>query len=235
MSVSSQPRLELPFAGGTAVLCTQANESPAGVPGNSHSTGNCRYALDFVCPAELDPVIRAAHAGRVSYVFADADDTLLAGQGWGNSVRVDHPDGFFTLYAHLDRITVKAEQSVECGAVLGSMGDTGNTEYRHLHFSCHSGNGMAWDGAGALPMERLRCWVPERGETELDSRSFRWSYHVVWPNRNVYVSLNGIARVDPASLVQAAHRARWCCWLRPFRWVVFRRCRRRYGIGCIRT
>ena len=55
--------LELPFAGGIAALCTQANESPSGVPGNSHSIGNCRYALDFVCPTEKRPVVCAAHAG----------------------------------------------------------------------------------------------------------------------------------------------------------------------------
>lgn len=221
-------RLELPFAGGHAVLCTQANESPPGVPGNSHSIGNCRYALDLVCPTEKRPVVCAAHAGVVSFVFRDADDTLLTGQGWGNSVRVDHPQGYFTLYAHLEQVEVELGQHVEPGAPLGTLGDTGNTEYRHLHFSFHEGGGKVWDGS-ALPMGRIRCWDIERSEVELDSRAFRWSYHVVWPNRNIYVSLNGVAMAEPHQLARAVRQVKRHCWARPWRWFVFQRCRRHYG------
>jgi murein DD-endopeptidase MepM/ murein hydrolase activator NlpD len=226
----NQPLLELPIAGGRALLCTQSNGTPPGIEGNSHSAGNCLYALDFVCPTDPRPRIHAAHAGRVSYVFRDADESLLTGDGWGNSVRLDHADGFFTLYAHLAQVNVDVGQEISCGAPLGLMGDTGNTGYRHLHFSFHPGSGKGWDGA-ALPMERIRCWTEASGETELSSREFAWSYHVAWPNRNIYVSLNGwtTGSLDACVLRRSVQRLKSHCWMRPWLWLRFRTARRRCG------
>ena len=176
-----QPLLELPIAGGRALLCTQSNGTPPGIPGNSHSAGNCLYALDFVCPTDRHPRIHAAHAGRVSYVFCDADDSFLTGDGWGNSVRLDHEGGFFTLYAHLEEVNANVGEAVACGAPLGVMGDTGNTGHRHLHFSFHDGSGKEWNGNAISPIERLRCWTEASGEMELSSQEVAWSYHVEWP------------------------------------------------------
>jgi murein DD-endopeptidase MepM/ murein hydrolase activator NlpD len=227
----TQPLLELPITGGRALMCTQSNGTPSGIPGNSHSAGNCLYALDLVCPTDRHPLIHAAHAGRVSYAFGDADDSFLAGDGWGNSVRLDHADGFFTLYAHLAEVNVHLGETVACGALLGAMGDTGNTGYRHLHFSFHAGSGKDWDGTGALPMERLRCWTEPSGETELSSQEFAWSCHVEWPNRNIYVSLNGLAtqNLDARALRRSVQRLKRHCWMRPWRWLQFRSARRRFG------
>jgi hypothetical protein len=227
----SQPLLELPVAGGRAVLCTQSNGTPPGIPGNSHGVGNCLYALDFVCPTDPHPRIHAVHAGRVSYVFRDADDSLLTGNGWGNSVRLDHEDGFFTLYAHLAEVNVDVGDAVACGAMLGAMGDTGNTGYRHLHFSFHGGSGKDWSGNAVLPMERIRCWTETSGEVELPSGEFSWSYHVAWPNRNIYVSLNGwpTGSLDAHALLRSVQRLKRHCWMRPWRWLQFRAARRRFG------
>jgi hypothetical protein len=207
--------------------------SPA--TGNKHMTAVTAETLtpaqDVVCPTDRHPRIHAAHTGRVSYVFRDADDSFLTGGGWGNSVRLDHEDGFFTLYAHLAEVNVDVGETVACGAPLGAMGDTGNTGYRHLHFSFHDGSGKDWNGGTAIPMERIRCWTEASGETELSSQEFAWSYHVEWPNRNIYVSLNGLVTEnwDARTLRRSVQRVKRHCWMRPWLWVQFRSARRRFG------
>jgi len=52
--------------------------------------------------------------------------------GWG--VRVRHTDDQETLYAHLNRLDVKAGQKVSRGDILGAMGSSGNATGVHLHY-----------------------------------------------------------------------------------------------------
>jgi hypothetical protein len=54
----------------------------------------------------------------------------------GNSVIIDHGDGWVTQYAHMKRgsIAVKPGQMVKAGDRLGQVGLSGNTEFPHLHF-----------------------------------------------------------------------------------------------------
>ena len=58
------------------------------------------------------------------------------GGGYGNYVILQHSDGNYTLYAHLDAgsITVTAGDSVEQGQVIAKMGSSGNSTGAHLHF-----------------------------------------------------------------------------------------------------
>ena len=61
--------------------------------------------------------------------------------GYGNYVIIQHSDGNYTLYGHLDAnsITVKAGDSVEQGQVIGKMGTSGNSTGPHLHFEVRLG------------------------------------------------------------------------------------------------
>ncbi|WP_374652799.1 M23 family metallopeptidase [Dongia sp.] len=54
----------------------------------------------------------------------------------GNSVIVDHGDGWVTQYAHMKKgsVAVMPGQKVAAGDVLGQIGLSGNTEFPHLHF-----------------------------------------------------------------------------------------------------
>ncbi|MFW5795565.1 MAG: peptidoglycan DD-metalloendopeptidase family protein [Alkalispirochaeta sp.] len=77
--------------------------------------------------------IRAAASGRVVHVESQIGN-------YGRFVIVRHPDGFQTLYAHLDRFSVRTGQYVDRGAILGTMGNTGRSTGPHLHFSViHNG------------------------------------------------------------------------------------------------
>ncbi len=58
---------------------------------------------------------------------------------YGNSVRVEHGDGYISLYAHMSKINVKQGQEVKEGTVLGIEGSTGNSTARHLHIEIHKG------------------------------------------------------------------------------------------------
>lgn len=54
----------------------------------------------------------------------------------GNSVIVDHGDGWVTQYGHMKKgsIAVRPGQRVATGDKLGQVGLSGNTEFPHLHF-----------------------------------------------------------------------------------------------------
>jgi murein DD-endopeptidase MepM/ murein hydrolase activator NlpD len=72
------------------------------------------------------PVL-AADSGHV--VFSGWDNT-----GYGNTVVIDHGNGFQTLYAHLDAYYVNAGDNVVKGQQIADMGSTGNSTGPHLHF-----------------------------------------------------------------------------------------------------
>ncbi|MEO7169875.1 MAG: M23 family metallopeptidase, partial [Sphingomonas sp.] len=61
--------------------------------------------------------------------------------GWGNYVIIRHPDGYLTLYAHLDaRPPLKEGMPVRRGQEIGRLGVTGNAAGKgsHLHFEVRS-------------------------------------------------------------------------------------------------
>lgn len=62
--------------------------------------------------------------------------------GYGNTIIINHQNGFKTLYAHLDKISVSEGDIVEQGGSIGVMGNTGNSTGTHLHFEIHK-NGSA--------------------------------------------------------------------------------------------
>ncbi len=55
--------------------------------------------------------------------------------GMGKFVILIHPDGYQTLYGHLDKISVKRGLRVSQGQKIGEMGNTGYSSGPHLHFT----------------------------------------------------------------------------------------------------
>lgn len=64
----------------------------------------------------------------------------------GNTVFIDHGQGFVTMYCHLSDITVDKGQAITSGDVIGRVGKTGRVTGAHLHFGTYL-NGNAVDPA----------------------------------------------------------------------------------------
>jgi len=94
-----------------------------GVPRDPHS------GLDLRAAAGTP--VRAAGPGRVVL----ADELYYAGR----TAIVDHGDGLFTIYAHLEALHVRAGQTVEAGASIGRSGATGRVSGPHLHWGARVG------------------------------------------------------------------------------------------------
>ena len=58
---------------------------------------------------------------------------LVGYEGYGNVVLVDVGEGYATMYAHLERATVKVGHWVTKGDLLGHAGCTGSCTGEHLH------------------------------------------------------------------------------------------------------
>jgi len=109
-------------------------------------SGNCditqnysleHQAVDIVgLNSTLDYVI--AHSdGRVIF-YQDGYDNLKGSVGnlsYGNCIKLEHGNGYETLYAHMQKgLLVKNGAVVKKGQRLGYMSDSGNAYGKHLHF-----------------------------------------------------------------------------------------------------
>ncbi|MCF7928942.1 MAG: M23 family metallopeptidase [Spirochaetales bacterium] len=60
--------------------------------------------------------------------------------GFGNFIIIRHKYGFYTRYAHMQRIDVRKGQDVERGEVIGAMGNSGLSTGPHLHYEVRIGS-----------------------------------------------------------------------------------------------
>ncbi|MFI7604108.1 M23 family metallopeptidase [Micromonospora sp. NPDC049366] len=107
--------------------------------------GTLHAGIDFALPAGTP--IHAAAAGTV----VKAGD---AGDGYGNSVFIDHGNGYLTHYAHQSRLAVAVGDKVSAGEVIGYEGSTGDSTGPHLHFEVHQG--QMWNQIDPAPFLRAR-------------------------------------------------------------------------------
>lgn len=71
-------------------------------------------------------------------VGAAADGIVIAcgwAGGYGKMIKIQHYNGYTTLYGHLSKIYVRVGQKVKRGQIIGRSGNTGRTTGPHLHFT----------------------------------------------------------------------------------------------------
>lgn len=86
--------------------------------------------------------IVASRAGKV--VFAKWDNSA------GYYVKIDHGDGFASIYMHMTHYIVKAGDKVSAGQKIGEVGSTGTSTGNHLHF------GIQYKGQYVNPANYIR-------------------------------------------------------------------------------
>jgi len=72
-------------------------------------------------------------------------------EGYGTTVILEHPDGYYTIYGHLSVVYVHQGQFVEVGQQIAESGNTGISSGPHLHFEIRNGE---------FPIDPLRVPFP---------------------------------------------------------------------------
>lgn len=104
-------------------------------------TEQFHQGVDLAC-AQGTPVL-AAQAGVVVQARRSAS--------YGNHLRIRHPGGWESLYAHLQYLYVRPGEVVAQGQRLGTAGQTGRATGPHLHFELLR-QGQRCDPSAALAL-----------------------------------------------------------------------------------
>lgn len=90
--------------------------------------------------------VRKFHAGldfpaRVGTAIQATGDGVVVEAGWhsgyGNCIKISHGYGYESLYAHMNKMTVRPGEKVKKGHKIGEVGDTGLSTAPHLHYEVH--------------------------------------------------------------------------------------------------
>jgi septal ring factor EnvC (AmiA/AmiB activator) len=82
--------------------------------------------------------IKAKAGSEVKAIFTGIVSMVTYLSGYGNTVILDHGDGYYSVYSHLDEIYAELDQLVDAGQVIGLVGDSGSLEGVKLHFALFS-------------------------------------------------------------------------------------------------
>lgn len=108
--------------------------------GSTHRGDGARNE-DYYCFGKR---IKAPASGRVATVVDGIEDNLPGEMNpWqpaGNHVVIDHGNGEFSFFAHLQKgtVAVSVGQEIQQGTLLGLCGNSGNSSEPHLHYHLQS-------------------------------------------------------------------------------------------------
>ncbi len=109
--------------------------------------GSFHEAIDISgCGGKDSPIYAAKEGIVISTVTGKRK-----GDVQGNSIKIDHQNGFVTYYLHLNRVLVNVGDTVKKGQLIGGMGNTGQVRSKsgdgtHLHF------GVYYNGRSVNPL-----------------------------------------------------------------------------------
>ena len=137
------PPTPAPVNAGSGLVCPVAgSRSYADTWGAARSGGRRHEGTDIMAPSGT-PLV-AMEAGRVEY---------RSNRLGGLTLRLYGASGTRYYYAHLSRYE-GSNRSVAAGAVVGYVGNTGNTSANHLHLQIHPGGGQP---VNPYPYVRRAC------------------------------------------------------------------------------
>ncbi len=193
-ALANPPELQLPIActpGKDCFVQNYPDDAPANVSGQDFACGAATYhghdgtdirvlsiaaARGVQVLAAAPGVVRGARDGVADHLMRnEADKAAVKGRECGNGVAITHADGWETQYCHmhLGSIRVKAGQKVEAGTVLGEVGQSGETQFAHVHltvrhgrqaFDPFTGKAIAADSTGTschANAANASLWAPE--------------------------------------------------------------------------
>lgn len=102
--------------------------------------GRMHYGVDLA--GSLGTPVVAANDGVVTDVQNGCSvGDRSCGGGYGNRVYIDHPGGWKTRYAHMQRgsVTVRKGDQVKAGQIIGKQDNTGASSGVHLHLEVRQG------------------------------------------------------------------------------------------------
>lgn len=96
-----------------------------GVISQKFSKENKHLSVDF--SAQMGNPVFSAGSGIVEFAGQKSD--------LGNTIIVNHQNGYITKYSHLKDIKVTKGRAVRKGEIIGSVGMSGNANGPHLHYT----------------------------------------------------------------------------------------------------
>ena len=77
-------------------------------------------------------------APRGTPIYATGDGVVIRADsrssGYGKHIRIDHGFGYETLYGHMYKFTVRRNQRVKRGDLIGFVGSSGRSDGPHVHY-----------------------------------------------------------------------------------------------------
>lgn len=133
-----QKRLQQIFARRSQIVFSPPFYRP--VDGDVISTFGLRRVLNGIAKSPHNGVDFRAATGTPIMAMARGEVVLAEDLYYtGKTIILDHGGGFFSLYAHLDRILVASNTVAESGSTIGTVGSTGRSTGPHLHLGTRLG------------------------------------------------------------------------------------------------
>ena len=109
------------------------------LPGHAWDTYPGHNGIDISFANCYGEPVYAVAAGTVRYTQDGWTPAHGVGGMWsfGNSVFIEHGDGWISAYGHLSALTVASGETVTQGQLIGYIGSTGNSTGPHLHLALY--------------------------------------------------------------------------------------------------
>lgn len=155
---------------GTDGGTTSSGDGNSGTNSGSSSSGSSTWLVPCAYTMLTSPFgnREAPTAGASTYhegvdlsapegtpIYASRTGTVTTasfGRAAGYYVKLNHGDGFSSIYMHMTRYTVRSGQAVSAGQVIGYVGSTGISTGNHLHF------GISYNGTYVNPAHYVNLY-----------------------------------------------------------------------------